>query len=157
MHSSSSIIFRLSLSLQSTSNPSIVAQSHLLGLGPCHSHPWLQVTSCVSKQLLSHPWCWTSESFFCTDPLLLLGGTAACMWETERDEKRMANFCFQCIFFIQAVFGVDCICRHHNCLECFYQRLPGKNGLLLSPPQCFQVSQQSASFIFSKTNQEMEF
>lgn len=161
MHSFSSIIFCLSLqkmSLESTSNHSIVEWSHLLGPGP-HSSPSLAAdnltwqlcpTAAVPSLLLTQ---WEFLSSWPFSPVRSHG--SLCL--RERDEKLMADFCFPCIFFIQAVFGVGCIYRHHNCLECFYQRVPGKNGLLLSPPQCFQVSQQSASFIFSKTNQEMEF
>jgi len=41
---------------------------------------------------------------------------------------------------MQAVLGVDCIYKYRNFLECFYQSVPSKNGLLLSPPQDFQIS-----------------
>lgn len=52
---------------------------------------------------------------------------------------------------MQAVFGVDCIYKYYNCLECFYQSVPSKNGLLLSPPQHFQIFQCRVRVLSSGT------
>lgn len=146
MHSFTSIIFCLSLqhvSLQSTSKPlhcGIESPPGPWALQfPIPGCRWPHVAA-VSKQLKSHPCCWINDNSFCADPFFLLGGMAAYIWERERWEAA-GGFLFPMYFFIQAVFGVDCICRHHNCLDCFYQRVSGKNGLLLSPPQHFQISQ----------------
>lgn len=51
---------------------------------------------------------------------------------------------------MQAVFGVDYIYKYHNCLECFYQSVPNKNGLLLSPPQHLQISQCKVHLLSSR-------
>lgn len=66
-----------------------------------------------------------------------------------REKRSWWGISISHVFFMQAVFGVDSIYKYRNCLECFYQTVPSKNGLLLSLPQHFQIPQGSVYILSS--------